>query len=382
MSADSVEPKAKPVVRWLWIAGAAMILIGVILVLLEVEDTVDVEKSSLPPRPPAVSVLMVDQATVRAEITAFAEVRPRWDAELRSAVTGRIVAVHESALAGSKVAKGDPLFTIEKAQYESAVASAEMEVEEAQLALLRAQNDVTVARRQFERDGIDPPTELSLRLPQLRIQEKTVASAQSKLEAARKEFSDTEVTAPFSGFVIRRAASLGQTVAPGEALLHLSDDRQFEPVAEFSQADWKLLEHPISGKLAALYDRDGAAVGQAQIRRGGGFLDQNTRQMRVFLEVTEPNDQILAGDYLRVSIPGRLIDETLTLPDSAVTRAGYVWLVDADDLLRRITPSILFRSDGTVTIPAPAGGGPWRVARTPLASFLPGQHVKPLEVEG
>jgi multidrug efflux pump subunit AcrA (membrane-fusion protein) len=198
MSADSVEPKAKPVVRWLWIAGAAMILIGVILVLLEVEDTVDVEKSSLPPRPPAVSVLMVDQATVRAEIAAFAEVRPRWDAELRSAVTGRIVAVHESALAGSKVAEGDPLFTIEKAQYESAVASAEMEVEEAQLALLRAQNDVTVARRQFERDGIDPPTELSLRLPQLRIQEKTVASAQSKLEAARKELSDTEVTATVS----------------------------------------------------------------------------------------------------------------------------------------------------------------------------------------
>jgi RND family efflux transporter MFP subunit len=368
--------------RWVWIAGAVAVLIAVILVLLEVEDTVDVEKSDLPSRLPTVSVLMVASAEVRAEISTFSEVRPRWDAELRSAVTGRIVAVHERALAGSKVAKGDPLFTVEKAQYESAVASAEMAVEEAQLALLRAQNDVTVARRQFERDGIDPPTELSLRLPQLRIAEKTVASAQSRLDAARRELSDTEVTAPFSGFVTRRAASLGQTVAPGEPLVHLSDDRQFELVAAFSRADWKLLEQPISGKMARLYDRDGEALGQARIRRGGGFLDQNTRQMRVFLEVAEPNDQILAGDYLRVSIPGRLIDETLTLPDSAMTRAGFVWLVDEDDLLRRITPNILFRSDGTVTIAAPLGGGPWRVARTPLASFLPGQHVTPLEVEG
>ena len=84
-------------------------------------------------------------------------------------------------------------------------------------------------------------------------------------------------------------ASLGQNGSAGEAaLVHLSDDSQFELVAELSQADWALADHPIAGAKARLYtSRQGAPLGEAQIRQGGGFLDQNTRQVRVFLDVAD-----------------------------------------------------------------------------------------------
>ncbi len=377
MTDKTLKTQQNPSRRWLWIGLSLALLIAIVMLLFDTEDTIDVQATNTSPPPPAVSVVSVAPETVQARVSAFAEVRPRWDAELRSAVSGRITAVHTAALAGAQVERGDPLFSIENAPYQSAVAAAEMELEQAELALLRAQNNVTVAQRQFERDETEPPNELAVNLPQLRIAEKTVAAAQARLNAARRDLKDAEVVAPFSGFVTHRFASLGQTVNPGDALIHLSDDRQFELVAEFSQADWALLDHPISGATADLTQRSGRSLGQAEVRRGGGFLDQNTRQVRVFLDVTNPDEGILAGDFLQVHIPGRRIADTVTLPESALTRAGYIWLVDDEEHLQRLSPNILFRSEGTVTILAPDGTGPWRVARTPLASFLPGQRVTP-----
>lgn len=163
--------------------------------------------------------------------------------------------------------------------------------------------------------------------------------------------------------------------------MQLVDDHRFELVAELNQAEWGLLDHPIAGGTAELFSRDGRHLGKALIRQGGGFLDPATRQIRVFLEVSDPDDGLLSGDFLRVVFPGRRISDTLTLPETALTRAGQVWFVDSDDHLQRFAPDLLFRSDETITIAAPEGVGPWRVATAPLASFLPGLRVTPQELE-
>ena len=369
-----------PLRRWLILALSCAVLGAVVLVLLGLEDSVDVSRKKAPPPAPILSVLVVDSTDASAQVSVFAELRPRWNADIRAAVTGRILKVHDAALAGTRIAAGTPLFEIESSQYQSAVATAEMALEEAQLTLLRAQNNVTVARKQFERDGATPPNDLALRLPNLRIAKRAVASAEAQLAAARQQLADTHVTAPFSGFVTGRHVSLGQTVSDGEALVSLSDDRRFELVAELSQSDWALLEHPVAGGKAPLFHRDGRRLGAAKIRQGGGFLDPQTRQVRVFLDVSDPQDGLLAGDFLRVVFEGRKIKNSLTLPESSLTRSGYVWFVDGDDQLVRVQPDILFRGEGTITIASPDMPGPWRVAKTPLASFLPGQRVTPREV--
>ena len=382
MSAKLPETGTTPARRWVLIALAIAVLGAVVILLLDAEDTVDVSRDEAPAPSQVVSVLQVDQAEVSAEISVFAELRPRWKAEIRAAVSGRVVTVHEAALAGTRVTAGTPLFEIERTQHKAAVAAADMALEEARLARLRAENNVTIARRQFERDRVTPPNDLALHLPELRIAERAVASAQAQLAAARQQLADTAVTAPFSGFVTERVASLGQTVAAGEPLLTLSDDSRYELLAELSQSDWALLSHPIAGGTARLFHRSGRPLGTAHIRQGGGFLDPQTRQMRVFLEVSDPAEGVLAGDFLRVTFAGRKIEGTLTLPETVLTRAGHVWLVDGDDQLVRVQPEILFRSDGTIAIARPDMPGPWRVVKTPLASFLPGQRVTPHLVEG
>ncbi len=371
----SAKDMPAPRRKWLWFGLSLVILAVVVLVLFAAEDNADVTLADTSTSAPIASVLEVAPAEATARISVFAELRPRWDAEIRAAVSGRITKVHDAALAGERVEAGTSLFSIEKTQYETAIAAAELSLEEAKLALWHAENGVTLARLQFERDGTAPPNELALKLPQLRIAERTLASAEAQLEAARRQLADTEVSAPFSGFIVRRMASLGQTVSAGEPLLHLSDDRQYELIVEMSEADWALMDHPIAGKKARLFHRDGTPLGEARIRQAGGFLDKDTRQRRIFLTVSEPANGILAGDFVRVEFAGRAIADTLSLPEAALSRAGHVWMVDAGDLLVRVEPDILFRTDSTLVIQAPEGSGPWRVAKTPLASFLPGQRV-------
>jgi len=380
---DTSKPLTSvPKWRWLWIGLALFVLLAVVVIVWEAEDTANVSNSDVLPRAPIVTIVEAVPVETVANVTAFAEVRPRWDAELRTTVSGRITQVHDAALAGQRVAAGTPLLSIEKTQYETAVAAAEQDLEEAQLALWRAENGVTLARLEFERAGTSAPNELALRLPQLRVAKRTVTAAEARLEAARRQLADTDVRAPFSGFVTRRMVSLGQTVTPGEPLVHLSGDRQFELIVELNQADWGLLDHPISGTYADLLHRDGTPLGQARIRQGGGFLDQQTRQPRIFLEVLDAGADVVAGDFVRVGFTGRAIANTLTIPESALTRTGHVWMVDTDDLLLRIEPEILFRTDGRLMIAVPEGPGPWRLAKTPLASFLPGQRVTPHDAEG
>ncbi|MEL7046480.1 MAG: efflux RND transporter periplasmic adaptor subunit, partial [Pseudomonadota bacterium] len=231
---------------------------------------------------------------------------------------------------------------------------------------------------EFARSGTEAPNDLALRLPQLRIAQRSVASAEAQLRAAERQLEDTTVIAPFAGIVTQRLVSLGQTVSAGEALLQLSDDREYELTVELEQRDWDLLAHPIAGTEVALFHRDGTAMGAARVRQGGGFLDPQTRQRRVFLSVTNGDSSLLAGDFVRASFNGRLIPRTLELPESALTRTGHVWFVDADNHLQRLEPDILLRTEERLVIRAPKEQDEALIALTPLASFLPGQRVNPL----
>ncbi len=381
MSGKTIRDSSKPRRRRLWVAVSMILLVGVVVLLFSTEDTANVTRADTAPPLQAVTVLEVNAAEAIATVSAFAELRPRWDAEIRAAVSGRILEVHDAALAGERVEAGALLFSIEKTQYETALAAAELNLEQAELAHLHAKNDAALSREEAELLNVSEPNDLVLRLPQLRVAERTVASAEAQLKNARRQLADTDVTAPFSGFVTKRMASLGQTVAAGETLLHLSDDRHYELIVELNEDDWALLEHPIAGRDVKLFHRTGTPLGKARIRQGGGYLDRQTRQPRIFLEVTSHAAGAVAGDFIRVEFTGRPIANTLTVPEAALTRAGHIWIVDADDLLQRTEPEILFRADGALVIAAPEGAGPWRVAATPLASFLPGSRVAPQMAE-
>ena len=384
-SAESKGPdvKSPPRMRWVWIVLALAVLCAVMLYLAGAEDTADVAEAKAPPPLQPVSIERVPVESQTVEISTFAEVRPRWSAELRAAVTGRVVEVLKTALAGERVAAGTTLISIENSRYVAELAAAELALKEAELALWQAKNASLVARKEYERSKRKPPNDLALKLPQLGIAESFVASAKARLAAARRQLADTTITAPFAGFVTERFVSPGQIVNGGERLVKLADNTNFELTAELGRADWLLLQRPLSGLTAKVLDQSGAVVAQARIRQGGGFLDETTRQYKTFLEINEPDpNAVLSGDFVSVVLPGVTMPAAMSIPASALTQEGYVWYLNAEDRLERMSPQVLFRRGDRIVIKAPQGADSWRIATTPLASFLPGQKVRPNRVEG
>ncbi len=369
--------------RWVWIILSIAVLAGVAFYLAAAEDEIEItqKKEALPTQLVSIETLDVGPETVA--VVGHAEIRPRWSAELRSAVTGRITKVMKSALSGQRVAAGTKLITIEDSQYIAELASANLALKEAKLALWKAKNKTTVARNMYSRDETKPPNDLSLFLPQLDIAKSSVSSAKAKVAAQQQQLNDTRIIAPFSGYVTERFVSPGQMLNVGEKLLRLVDDSAFEITVELSRFDWLLLKQPISGQNARVVTQQGKVVTQAKIRKSGGFLDEKTRQYKVFLDLEDLNrDIVLSGDFAKVILPGITIPYALNIPASALTQEGYIWNLDDENRLQRHTPQVLFRRDDRIIIQASKSKETWRIVITPLASFLPGQMVTPKEMEG
>ncbi|MEM7301485.1 MAG: efflux RND transporter periplasmic adaptor subunit [Pseudomonadota bacterium] len=373
-----VEEEAISGRKWPWVLASLVLLGFVLTILSQLEDTADVDESTVPPSLQIVSVKQVSASTEKAEVRSYSEVRPRWSAELSASVSGKIVRLHERALAGEPVKAGDLLIEIENSRISAEFAAAELMLKESKLGLLKAENATLLARKDFERNRQKPPNDLALKVPQLEIAESTVLSAEARVKASRKQLEDTRIVAPFDAYVAERHVSPGQTVNPGDRLLKLVDRSAYELIAELGQRDWALLQRPLENRTARILNQDGEEVGEAKVRRGGGFLDEQTRQYKLFLEIKEPNQKtILSGDFVSVILEGVEIENSVDIPSSALTQDGYVWYLNKDNRLQRYEPRVFFRRHDRVIVSPPVDLAELRVATIPLASFLPGQQVKP-----
>jgi RND family efflux transporter MFP subunit len=366
----------------IWIVLSLVVLLAVIIYLVWAEDSIDIEQVKKEPVAQIVTIenLRVTPETVK--VASYAEVRPRWSAELRASVSGRILEVHDAALAGERVKADTTLITIDDSQYAADLLAADLALKEAQLELSKAEKSTAVARNQFKRNGTKPPNDLALHLPELRIAKSAVNSAKARLAASRQQLKDTTIKAPFSGFIVERFVSPGQSVNIGDPLVKLVDDRRFDLIADVGISDWLLLQQPLPGLMASVLNQDNKQIAYAKIRQGGGFLDQKTRQYRVFLEITASGETtVLSGDFVRVLLPGITVPLALNIPESALTQEGYIWYVDDEDNLQRYVPEVIFRHQNRIIIRALEGLDKLRIAIMPLASFLPGQQVQPQSVE-
>lgn len=370
--------------KW-WFLAAVGMLFMVLGALVLLEDSVQIEQKSAAEYVPLISIAEVKSQDHRGRVQSYATVQPRWSVTLKSQVNGEIVEVSKLALAGQFIKKGDLLIRIENSAYLVAVREAERAVSSAQIDLTREVAKTERAPREWKSSGIKgPPTALALNLPQLDLVQKSLRVAQSQLDAARNKLAYTSIFAPFSGVVMARNVSTGESVSEGYDLLKIVGSKHQDIAVALSKRQWGMLAKDWKNGTAIIHNQAGAEIAQAYMKRGGGVLDQKTRQYRLFLEVIKaPATKILVGDYVRVSLPGSIAHASLAVPQSALTREGLIWYVDDDSRLRSFIANIIFYSDHQIIIATPSRKSlsrhypaKWRIATTPLASFLAGNRVQ------
>ncbi|MEQ8783859.1 MAG: efflux RND transporter periplasmic adaptor subunit [Roseibium album] len=367
----------------IWIVLALVALVGVVLYLETLEDVAEVTETGAEVALRPVTVVDARIGNHAGTISVFAEVVPRWQVDLRSRVAGIVKDISPLALGGSRVPGDTVLLTLEEAPFLASVEEARHTLKNAEFGLRQKENKRDIALKDWRAVNPDEvPPEMAIHLPEVRVAEQSVAAAEARVGAAEFDLRSTTIRAPFNAIVTKRRVSPGQSVNEGDVLFSLLDDSQLDIRVSLSPNEWRLLAANWEDGRADLFDDAGSHIGTAKVKRGGGFLEPQSRRYQLFLEVDRSAETLaLPGQFVRVALKGQQVENTLRIPESALTQNGFVWIVDPADRLQRYEASALFRNSGDVVVKAPddaSAGDVLRIVRLPMSAYLPGQVVAPV----
>ncbi len=189
-----------------------------------------------------------------------------------------------------------------------------------------------------------------------------ITAAETRVRQAELQLSRTEITAPFSGRITHASAEPGEKVQPGQILVHLADDQTLElviPLEASEVRNWLQFESQASGE-SAWFPPPAPVTARITWAEAGRELswtgtlqrivdfDSTARTVHVAVRVSAAEARspdhpvpLAAGMFCRVELPGRTLDEVYTLPRTAVTFDGNVYLADSEDRLRTVAVEVL-----------------------------------------
>ena len=389
-AAQTADAGCKP---WLFLALALAVLVAVIVVIGWQLNSTPV---GLPPTDaqttvaPNVAVVSVTTDSYRAQLNGYGEALPRYELELVSRVSGRVVALDDRFASGRVVDQATPLVTLEDHDYREAVASAEATLASARVTLLEEQREGEQARLDWQRSGMDgtPDSALVLREPQLASAQADVSQAQLALASAQHDLADTEVIAPFNALVVSRDISPGSYLQAGTVIGTLYSTDRIEIAIALSASDWEHLPLPDASDSSPPVTLTSVEKGHqwvGHVLRIEQHLDDD-RQRSMIVAVDRPlnlRPALLPGTFLEASIEGNSVDGLWRLPSAALSQSGDIWYVQDDNTLARFAATPTFSDSNAIYVrpPQKLGEGVQRVVAQPLSSYLPGMKVTPVEAE-
>lgn len=242
-----------------------------------------------PPRkrpPPLVRATAPTVRDVAVKLTYSVDIKPIEQAELQSKISGYVQRIHVDR--GDRVEKGQLLVTIRPSELPEQVNQARQQVSQTDATHRLAQENVGRARELYRR-GLVPRAELDQAETQLQVTEAARGASRAGLGVVSMRLAETEMVAPFSGFVTRRHLDPGALVAPGgsSVILQLMRIDRVRVVVSILEKDVPQVRRglPVEVTVDALPGK----VFAGQVARYAPMLDPATRTLEV--EVQVPNQQ-------------------------------------------------------------------------------------------
>lgn len=284
-------------------------------------------------KPIPVTTRQVQPRSVPIVFEAVGRTEGSKEVEIRARVSG--IVQKRLYDEGSFVRAGAPLFQIERAPFEIALAHAQATAEQAE-----ATNDQ--ARREAERlRGLLVNAAVSKRVAEeadtaYRSATAQLAAARAAVREAELNLSYTSVVAPISGVTGRALHSEGSLVTANTDSSLLTTMSQTDPVwVRFALSE---AEHVNLRKAGEERSDIGLVLANGETYGARGHLnftastvDQNMGTVQLRAEFPNPQLQILPGQFATVHVQAGMHD-VLAVPQTAVLQGDlgrYVWIVDA-----------------------------------------------------
>ena len=327
-------------------------------------------------RKPPAAITRVDGLRLQREdyqvvIRTQGTVRARTESTLIPEVSGRVIAVSPAFRDGGFFEEGETLLRIEKSDYWTVLTGTEAVLAQAQLRLAEEEARAEQARKDWEKlgDG-EVAGSLVLRLPQMAEARAAVQSAKARVEEAKRDLERTRIQAPYAGRILDQRVDVGQYVTPGTVLARIyavdyaevrlpltSRDVGFVDLPERYRGEGSALD--VNTPPVNLVSQFGGVENhwRGHVIRTEGSIDVQSRQLFVVAQVDDPYGRgtigkppLKVGIYVEAAIEGKLLEEVVVVPRSAVRNGNEVLLIDGENKLRHRTLSILWSDRNNVIV--------------------------------
>ena len=321
-------------------------------------------------RPPAKIAPLVEVARIQpgvhnVAVQAMGTVVPAREIVLESRVSGEIVALHPQFTIGGFLEKGSEVLRIDPLDYELAVTLAQARVKDSESVLKVAEEEAAAAIEEWRLLYKNNPEDAKIpalvaKEPQLEAARAKLAGEQADLRKARLDLERTRIKAPFNAIVRKKFVDLGSQVSGQEQLAELvgTDIYWVQASIPVDRLNWITIPRQASetGSNVRIFHRNDFEH-QGKVIKLLGDLEQEGRMARVLIEVKDPLGLILKdktqlplliGEYVRLEIKGRQIDNVYRIPRSALREDTRIWVATSEDTLKIREVDVLWRDAETV----------------------------------
>jgi len=279
---------------------------------------------------------------------------------------------------GSRVQKGELLAEIETPEIDQQLSQAVAARAQtaASLALARSTMERWEALR--KKDAVSQQ-DLDERRSGYAQAQANLASVDANIERLRQLGAFKRVTAPFAGVITRRNVDVGDLIdaggGSGRALFVLT---QTDPLRIYVNVPQSYAQTVKAGQTVSISQPELAGRAfEGRIARTAAAIDASTRTMQVEIGLSNPDNALLPGAYVLVSLPVAA-GSTLTMPTSALilrSSGPQVALVDQERRVH-LKPVKIGRNYGQ-TVEVLEGVGPNdRLVQNPPDSLAENDQVE------
>ena len=238
---------------------------------------------------------------------------------------------------GSLVKEGDVLFVIDQKRYKAAVSSAQAAVDKAKANLTQVENDFH-REQELYRDQMLSKADMELAESNLANAKANVKSAQAALDLAKLDLNYTEVRSPITGYVGKALITKGNLATAGAS--KLARVIQMDPIRvvfsitdkeRLSGMDELTIQHP--DLQIALPNGDTINMPSATVF-SDNEINAQTATMAVYAKTDNPDNRLVPGNYVNVTVSLDKLHPVLSVPQTAVSQDAtgqYVMTVTPDN---------------------------------------------------
>lgn len=331
-----------------------------------------------------VEIFEISPQVYAPHVETFGTVQPYFESTLTPQISGLIVKVSPEFRVGNIIEKGHALIDIDERSYKSLLIQQEANLAKAELAYAEEKTEAEQAREDWLESGrkIEDASGFVLREPQIISALAEIESMKASVRKAKADLVRTQIFAPFDAIITSRNASVGNLASEQQAIGSLVATEKVEVCLQLNpdQLTRIDLSSPVSVKLRSPSFPNEEWLGT--IIRTDPNLTENQTTIAI-AEVQSPfakgKPALSIGLFVNATITATELPLSLKVPESAFINDSFLWAVDGDNQLFKISARRLAseNQDVYLEIPNIKQNPPFTIVSRPLSTFQSEQEVSP-----